>query len=49
MKGRGRWKGGDRLRNLYALTYWERDGAMLVQLSIEEVFLIFSASGSVKG
>lgn len=43
-----RSKGGDRHTNFYALTYWETDGAMLVQLSIEKVFLIFLASGPIK-
>lgn len=37
MKGGRRWKGGDRLRNIDAWTYWEGDGAMLVQLSIVEM------------
>lgn len=49
MKGGSIWRGGDRLRNFFPLTYWETDGAMLVQLSIEGVFLIVSASSSVKG
>lgn len=43
-----RWRGEDRLQNFYALAYWKTDGAMLVQLSIKKLFLIFSASCSVE-